>query len=278
MRCETFDVFIRRISSGNFTYEIFDENGNGVHSGFAFNGFGDDFEALENATLNALNFFKYVCCVTKFVFHYDLQSNKKEQRKNKTKMAENFYSEKDHDIAMIRNLVEQMRREDLVEEFIKLGIKDMARTDKLENLFHQIVEKYGKSPELRRLWNVIQWREPDDNGVYFTQEDAEEWGVEWHDPDGDIEDAEKMSSKDPIQHILFDIKKELEKAKKKHPFFPLDAVRRCSIMMEEAGEAVQAANDIVWGDIDDTANLKTELLQTAAMCVRILEAMENKES
>lgn len=85
-----------------------------------------------------------------------------------------------------------------------------------------------------------------------------------------------MSSKDPVSHILFDIEKELEKAKKKHPFFPLDAVGRCSIMMEEAGEAVQAANDVVWGD-SDTANLKVELLHTAAMCVRILEAMENEE-
>lgn len=81
-----------------------------------------------------------------------------------------------------------------------------------------------------------------------------------------------------IKNIFSDIKQELEKAKKKHPFFPLDAVGRCSIMMEEAGEAVQAANDVVWGDIDDTANLKTELLQTAAMCVRILEAIENEEA
>ena len=106
-------------------------------------------------------------------------------------MAENFYSEKNHAIAMIRTLVEQMRREDLVEEFIKQGIKDIDRTDKLENLFHEVVKVHGKSPELRRLWNVIKWREPDNNGAYFTQEDAEEWGVEWHDPDSEIEDAEE---------------------------------------------------------------------------------------
>lgn len=86
--------------------------------------------------------------------------------------------------------------------------------------------------------------------------------------------------KDPSGRILFDIIEELKKAKEKHPFFPLDAVGRCSIMMEEAGEAVQAANDIVWGGIDDAEQkekLKTELRQTACVCMRILEAMENEE-
>lgn len=89
-----------------------------------------------------------------------------------------------------------------------------------------------------------------------------------------------MACKDPIQHILFDIKQELKKAKEKHPFFPLDAVGRCSIMSEESGEAVQVANDIVFCGLDDAEHrekLKKEVLQTACVCVRILEAMENEE-
>lgn len=76
--------------------------------------------------------------------------------------------------------------------------------------------------------------------------------------------------------IIRDILVELKKAKEKHPFFPLDAVGRCSIMMEEAGEAVQAANDIVWGD-GDKEKLRIELLHTACVCVRILETMENEK-
>lgn len=80
----------------------------------------------------------------------------------------------------------------------------------------------------------------------------------------------------PAGQILKDIVAELEKAKEKHPFFPLDAVGRCSIMMEEAGEAVQAANDVMWAN-GDKEHLKNELKQTAAMCIRILEAMENEE-
>ena len=76
----------------------------------------------------------------------------------------------------------------------------------------------------------------------------------------------------PIEIIGYGLKK----AKEKHPFFPLDAVGRCSIMMEEAGEAVQAANDVMWAN-GDNEHLKNELKQTAAMCIRILEAMENEE-
>ena len=78
------------------------------------------------------------------------------------------------------------------------------------------------------------------------------------------------------ESILLAIKCELEKCKTKHPEFPLDVIERIAIMAEEAGEAVQAANNIKWenGNKDD---LKLELLQTAAVCVRILEAMEDEE-
>lgn len=81
---------------------------------------------------------------------------------------------------------------------------------------------------------------------------------------------------EPVDDILFEIKRELEKAKQKHPFFPMDTVWRCAIMMEEAGEAVQAANNVAWED-GDKESLKLELLHTAAMCVRILEAMIQEE-
>lgn len=83
---------------------------------------------------------------------------------------------------------------------------------------------------------------------------------------------------DILETIFYDIEYELEKAKKKHPFFPLDAVGRCSIMSEESGEAVQVANDIVFEGLDDAEHrekLKTEVLQTACVAVRILEATEH---
>lgn len=65
---------------------------------------------------------------------------------------------------------------------------------------------------------------------------------------------------------------EVQRAKAKHPIFPEDRVHQVSIMMEEAGEAVRAANNfnLENGHISDLA---TELIQTAAMCIRTLETI-----
>lgn len=70
------------------------------------------------------------------------------------------------------------------------------------------------------------------------------------------------------------IKLELASAKKKHPEFPKSVVAQVAIMMEEAGESMQAANDIQWGKSTDKEHLKSELIQTAAMCMRCIENME----
>lgn len=72
--------------------------------------------------------------------------------------------------------------------------------------------------------------------------------------------------------IIEAIVKELHRAKSKHPIFPVDRVHQVSIMMEEAGEAVRAANNfnLENGHISELA---TELIQTAAMCIRTLETI-----
>jgi len=79
-----------------------------------------------------------------------------------------------------------------------------------------------------------------------------------------------------IKNIIFLIENELEGALHKHPKFPCDPVRAVAIMAEEAGEAIQAAND--WVYIEDGGGppyeLETELLQTAATCIRILKGIE----
>lgn len=68
---------------------------------------------------------------------------------------------------------------------------------------------------------------------------------------------------------------ELAKAKAKHPIFPKDVIHMVAIMAEKSGEAVQAAIDRYYDpEIKDNEKLKTELLQTAAMCIRCLDNME----
>lgn len=63
---------------------------------------------------------------------------------------------------------------------------------------------------------------------------------------------------------------ELLKAKIKHPNFPEDIFQMLAIMQEEAGEVAMAVNDYHSGkgSIED---VKEELAQTAAMCIRMLE-------
>lgn len=48
-----------------------------------------------------------------------------------------------------------------------------------------------------------------------------------------------------------------------------------AIMMEEAGEAMQAANDVVHADAS-LEPLRLELVQTAAMCIRCLVNLEDR--
>jgi hypothetical protein len=66
------------------------------------------------------------------------------------------------------------------------------------------------------------------------------------------------------------IELELERARGIYPAWPDDIVHAVSIVAEESGEAVQSAlNYYYHGDSLD--KLQTELIQTAAMCIRVLE-------
>lgn len=79
----------------------------------------------------------------------------------------------------------------------------------------------------------------------------------------------------PIENmVIAEIKRELGRAKKIHPDFPDSIVRMVAIMAEEAGEAIREANRIEDDGNGDLAALRTELIQTAAMCVRCLENLK----
>jgi hypothetical protein len=69
------------------------------------------------------------------------------------------------------------------------------------------------------------------------------------------------------------IREELEKAEVKHPDWPCDILHQIAIVNEESGEATRAALHFEYegGKLDDVEN---ELIQTAAMCIRMLVNIE----
>ena len=69
--------------------------------------------------------------------------------------------------------------------------------------------------------------------------------------------------------VYRDILVELSKAERKHPDWPPDLLHQISVMSEEAGEVVRAANQFYW-EGGDLAAVRKELIQTAAMCFRCL--------
>lgn len=66
------------------------------------------------------------------------------------------------------------------------------------------------------------------------------------------------------------VERELERAKKLHPNFPTDIFQQLAIMQEEAGEVTKAVLDYKDGKCP-LQHVKEELIQTAAMCMRMLE-------
>lgn len=70
-----------------------------------------------------------------------------------------------------------------------------------------------------------------------------------------------------------EIERELDRAKMKHPSYPTNLFAQSSIMLEEAGEVAKAVNDYMWGGAP-IMDIKLELVQTAAMCARMIETLQ----
>lgn len=73
-----------------------------------------------------------------------------------------------------------------------------------------------------------------------------------------------------MEKIITEILTELKKAKEKYPEWPTDKIHQVAIMAEEAGESVRAALNHIYHN-ESISEYRTELLQTAAMCIRCLE-------
>ena len=87
---------------------------------------------------------------------------------------------------------------------------------------------------------------------------------------------------DNMKRIVQDIMAELARAEHLYPIFPAvgkrgDHVWAAAIVAEEAGEVLQAANNLAMHGTGSIAHIRRELLHTAAMAIRYLENLEAVE-
>lgn len=76
---------------------------------------------------------------------------------------------------------------------------------------------------------------------------------------------------------MTEIREELKRAKEKYPEWPDDIVHQVAIMAEESGESVRASlNHYYHGE--DINKLRYELIQTAAMCLRCIEWIDENNT
>lgn len=69
------------------------------------------------------------------------------------------------------------------------------------------------------------------------------------------------------------IQDELERAERKHPEFPDDMFHQLAIMQEEAGEVTKAVLHYRY-ECGSFEHIREELIQTGAMCMRMLQNMK----
>lgn len=84
--------------------------------------------------------------------------------------------------------------------------------------------------------------------------------------------------------ILDEIVKEVKRAKKKHPSWPVHVCAQALIVSEESGELARAALNYKYESMADgdhekwLKEMKTEAIQTAATCIRFLENLQKLDN
>jgi hypothetical protein len=73
---------------------------------------------------------------------------------------------------------------------------------------------------------------------------------------------------------IWKMRVELARAEHKHPIWPADPIHQVAIMVEEAGEAMRAALRLVYKEGGTVEELRAEIIQTGAMCLRCLKNLE----
>ena len=75
-----------------------------------------------------------------------------------------------------------------------------------------------------------------------------------------------------MTYVMNGILKELRSAKEKWAAWPIDPIHAASVLSEEAGELVQAANDFCYSG-GDSERMRAEAVQTVAMGLRFLAGL-----
>lgn len=110
------------------------------------------------------------------------------------------------------------------------------------------ITEYGMNP------NAASWGDQD--GVLISSKQA-------------LDIADALETKN---EILKDILNEVCFARNKHPNWPADIIHAAGIVVEEAGELMRAALQIVY-EGGDPKEAKKEAVQTACTCIRFLSAL-----
>lgn len=92
-------------------------------------------------------------------------------------------------------------------------------------------------------------------------------------------DTDKYLSTDSYltDPIVRDILSELSRAREIHRF-PSDQIHRVSVVVEEAGEALQAANSLCHNGKGSIEDIRRELIHTGATAIRALVNLDSMES
>jgi NTP pyrophosphatase (non-canonical NTP hydrolase) len=80
------------------------------------------------------------------------------------------------------------------------------------------------------------------------------------------------------QVVLREIQDEVERAMRKFPQWPTDPIHAVAVIAEECGELQKAILEAVYEPYKgNRPNIRTEAVQTAAMCVRFLGSLDKYE-
>ena len=88
--------------------------------------------------------------------------------------------------------------------------------------------------------------------------------------------TKRLGEDKELSRVVYEVIKELDYARAKHPDFPRDLIGKMSIMNEETGEATQLANSIQLDQQGEVSDFIHEVTQAACVGLRILLSMKVK--